>query len=115
MKISTSEGRLLSIEVRASCFGYATFQGSNQLLDYGASSPYPLHGASGRAKKRLASVLSMLPPDLIVLKRPRGRVARHPLYRSLRQEAARRSIPVVIVTLEDVRRGFSIFRAGNKG
>ena len=113
MKVQLDEARILALEVRRSCFGYATFQGS-RLLDWGATTPYPLLGAPERAKKRLVSILRMLPPGIIILKRPRTNAAHHEILRFIRQEALDRSIPVVVITLDDVRRGFSLFRAKNK-
>lgn len=114
MKVQLDDRRILAMEVRRSCFGYATFQGPKQLLDWGATTPYPLPGAPGRAKKRLLSILKMLPPDVVVLKRPRTKIAHHEILRSIRQEASGRSIPLAFITLDEVRRVFSIFRAKNK-
>jgi hypothetical protein len=64
--------------------------------------------------KRLLSTLKLLPPDVIVLKGPRTIIAHHKTLRFIRQEASVRSIPLIFVTLDDVRSEFRLFRAKNK-
>jgi hypothetical protein len=114
MKIHIDDRQILAIEVRRSCIGYATFLGPKQLLDYGATTPYPLQGAAKRAERRIVSMLRMLPPAVVVLKKPRKGLRQRKLVQFITHQASCLSIPVVLIASNEVRQPFSIFHARNK-
>lgn len=114
MAIETHSVRILAVEVRRSCFGYAVFQGPKQLLDWGATTPYPLPHALPRAEKRFRFLLRTLPPAALVVKKPYHSISRGALIQFFKRETARCSIPMFTMTRKDIRKAFGIFRARNK-
>lgn len=114
MDISTQGKIIIAIEVRRSCFGYAVFEGSACLLDWGATTPYPLAGSIRRAEKRILFLFGLLPPAAIVVRRPCMPISRGLILGLLKREAARRSLPVEILNRDDILKAFSPNRLRNK-
>ncbi len=106
--------RILALAIRTSCFGYATFLGPKQLLDWGATSSYPLQHATPRAKKRFLSILRSLPPEVILIQRSRKVSHGHEILRFIKNEAQASFIPLVFISPSRVRDAFSPFQANNK-
>jgi hypothetical protein len=104
----------LALEVRKSCLGYAVFEGPERLLDWGATTPSPLEGSLQRAEKRFVSILKLLHPEVVVVKRPHQQISRGAILRFLKKETARRSIPILVMTQDEVDQAFSHYGAGNK-
>lgn len=72
--------------------------------------PYPLNVAIERAKKRFLSLLMMVAPSAVVIKEPHYLMSRGAILRLLKRESARRSIPMLILTQDDVCQAFGIHR-----
>ena len=114
MDISIEEKTIIAIEVRRSCLGYAVFQGSACLLDWGATTSYPLAGSIQRAEKRLLFLFGLLPPALIVVRKPCKLISQGVILDLLKREAVKHSIPVAILNRDDVLKAFSLDRGINK-
>jgi hypothetical protein len=112
MTLKIDGKRILAIAVRRSCFGYAAFIGPKQLFDWGTTSPYPLQHATSRAKKRFLSILRSLPPEIIVIQRPRRGSRGQKILKFIKNEAEASFIPLVFVSPSRARATFS--RANNK-
>jgi hypothetical protein len=105
---------IIAIEDRRSCFGYAVFQGPMRLLDWGATTPYPLEGAIQRARKRFLSLLLMFTPEVVVMRKPLNHKSRDPIRRLLKRETADRSIPMGLLARDDIHQAFGTFCTKNK-
>jgi hypothetical protein len=114
MNITIDQETMMAIEIRRSCFGYAVFQGSKWLLDWGATTRYPLSGAIQRAEKRLLFLLRMLHPVLVVIRRPCQSAPRGPILSLLKRLTAEASVPIFTLTQDEVRQAFSRGGFGNK-
>jgi len=108
----------LAIDLRTRRFGYAVFEGSKQLLDYGVC----LYGASGApttARKRMMELLKLSSPSLIVIRAVRrnkafGSVGVRPILAAISREASARQIPIQFVMTTQMKKIFQRFRAQTK-
>jgi hypothetical protein len=112
MESKRHEPRLISIEVRAQQFGYAVFEGSEGLLDYGGGQLRP-GGRPGAviAAKRIGNLIQIFAPSALALKHPERTVTRrHPGIRSIvsaiRREASLRLVPHRIIRKAEIRMAF---------
>jgi len=85
-----------------------------RLLDWGATTPYPLDGAIQRAKKRFLSLLLMFTPDVVVIRKPLNSKSRDPIRRLFKQETADRSMPMSLLAQDDIHRAFGTFCTKSK-
>jgi len=116
------EIRILAFDARRSRFGYALFEGSKRLLDWGASAIAP--GSADRtaitmASKRIASLLKFGLPAAVVVKCPRRNnqkpaTSMSPIVKAILREAAARRIPVSLMSREEIQQAFRIFRGSTK-
>lgn len=106
----STKRRVLALELRKSCIGYAVFQGPKQLLDWGTTSVSPQHTANERAAKKVLLILKLLSPTIIVIKHQRG-TASGAILKRIRTEATRHFIPIVVIGRERFQQAFG---AGNK-
>lgn len=114
------EARIIAIDVRSQQFGYAVFDGPDQLLDYGGGQLRPggQRGAS-LASKRMKQLINLFVPSAIALKRPDRSVTRkHPgifvIVRALQTEASANLIPHRLILRHEIRDSFAGFAARNK-
>jgi len=114
MTIKIDDRTILALEIRRSCFGYAVFQGPKRLLDWGSTSPSPLDGAGERAKYRFLSLLNVFVPTVVVVKKARKGTPRNAILQFIKREASQRSIPLLVITQNEVHKWFCIFQARNK-
>ena len=110
--------RILAIDLRTRRFGYAVFEGSKQLLDYGLC----LYGSSGgptAARKRMAELLKLFSPSMISIRAVRrkkafGAVGVRPILAAIKREAAACEIPMQFLETTQVKKIFQRFRAHTK-
>ncbi|SRR6266702_1581455 len=114
MNIQIDTGRIVALEIRRSCIGYAVLQGPRQLLDWGTTSPSPLSNAPERARNRVLFILKLLAPAAVVVRKSRADASQSVILRIVRAEVSRRSIPIVILRQDQIRQALNIIRSGNK-
>lgn len=108
------EARILAVDARRSRFGYAVFEGPARLLNWGASAipPQLSRGAAMEAaQKRIASMLRLSCPVVIVVKRPRRTKKRsgvkpRPVLQAILRVASTFQIPVRFLHRRDVQEAF---------
>lgn len=112
--------RILAIDLRPQQFGYAVFEGPKRLLDWGVAYYRP-GGKEGAvvAGRRVAEMVRMFLPSVIVVKKVRQKIARdsygaQPILRVIRRKAAADSISLRLISRRDVREAFGIFRGNTK-
>jgi len=110
MKIEIDDKRIVGFEVRQSAIGYAVFEGSKRLLDWGATSRSPLAGAVLRSKKRFLSILRLHAPEVVVVRRPHNINDTSALIEYIKLESCRLSIPFILITPDEIKEAFAIFR-----
>ncbi|HVB35588.1 MAG TPA: hypothetical protein VNJ52_14630 [Patescibacteria group bacterium] len=120
MHQKSPDRRILAIALRSRRFGFAVFEESNRLLDWGMVF-YPLNNSAQRvaASKRVASLLTMFTPSVVVLGTARPLNGRsgsgiRPILRSIRREASARLIPIHLMKSAEVREIFRPLRAISK-
>lgn len=120
MHPKSNDRRILAISLRSRRFGFAVFEGPNRLLDWGMVF-YPLNDGAqhAAASKRVASLLTLFTPSVVVVGRARPLNVRsdsgvRPILRSIRREASSRLIPVRLMKKTEVREAFRLFRAKSK-
>lgn len=111
--IVRDDRRILALEIRRSCIGYAVFEGPKQLLDWGTTSTSPQLNANERAIRKFLLILKLLSPAMVVVRSPRSRV-HGAILKGIRTEAIRRFVPIGSVGQEQFRQAFGTFRIGNK-
>lgn len=77
MNLRVYDPRILAVDLRHRRLGYALYEGHRNLLDWGVR-VYPAIGEeeASMASKRLASLLSLYSPSVMVLKKERWELAR---------------------------------------
>jgi len=96
--MSTQISRILSVEIRAARLGYAVFESAKQLGDFGAAS----FAAPGAARRRIARLLRLYRPTLLLLhgagsRYPRDMRVRKSVARIVKDEARKASVPTALV------------------
>jgi hypothetical protein len=120
MHPESNDRRILAISLRSRRFGFAVFEGPNRLLDWGMVF-YPLNNDVQRAaaSKRVASLLTLYIPSVVVVGRARPLNVRSgsgvcPILRSIRGESSSRMIPVQFMRTAVVKGVSRQFRAKSK-
>jgi hypothetical protein len=116
------EIRILAVDARRSRFGYALFEGPTRLLDWGASEIPP--GSANRtsimmASKRVAPLLKLGHPALVVVRRPRrgkkeSATATAPIVKAFLREATERQIRVCLMSRREILQAFRVLRGSTK-
>jgi hypothetical protein len=112
MHLRIYDPRILAIDLRPRRFGYAVFEGSRMLLDWGVSGyPPEGNGESAVASKRLAALLKVSSPSAIVVKRERWDSAKtnagsRSLAEAISSESHTRSIPICLVGQDELASTF---------
>jgi hypothetical protein len=98
--MSTNQpNRVLAVEIRAARLGYAVFENPKQLCDFGAA----WYEVPGEARQRIARLLGLLHPSVLIL---RGGIMRYPrnmrnrrrIARIARDEAKKFGISIASIT-----------------
>jgi hypothetical protein len=110
--------RILAIDLRMSRFAYAIYEGPRHLLDWGGRASPPSKKRN-LAAERVAELLKLFHPAILVMRKDRSGGTCNELFlgqiaEQVRNEAAIRSVPVVILCPEDVRQAFCSFRVRTK-
>jgi hypothetical protein len=112
--------RMLAIDLRPQQFGYAIFEDDERLLDWGATYYRP-GGSVGAAMagRRVEELLRVFIPTVIVVRQVRREVTRNsfgvrPILNAIRRKASAASIPVILISRNEVREAFRVFSAKNK-
>jgi hypothetical protein len=112
--------RIMTIDLRRSRFGYAVLDGPNVLLEWG-SGEMRTHDEERRNFKntRLRSVLRVSSPAKVVVRRSqyRGNLdspLKDRLLRKLKLDASGYSIPVVMISQDEIRRAFHVPNRASK-
>jgi hypothetical protein len=114
-----SQPRILAIDLRSQLLGFAILEGPATLLDFGRTLFY----ISGRrrntmiVRKRVAALLDLFLPSVIVLKRTSGRrdltlVGNKGVFAAIKREAELRSLELILLKRRDIYYAFQ--RSGNK-
>jgi hypothetical protein len=103
---SSTPLRVLSFDVRASRFGFAMFEGSDELLDWGVKSfRNGVNAVKVPASKKLASLLSEFQPHLVVLEKSLPRETSW-LVLTIMRLARKQKVPVRLISPAEVRKRF---------
>jgi hypothetical protein len=120
MNPKSHERRILAIALRSRRFGFAVFEGPIRLLNWGMVF-YPLNNPAqhAAASKRVASLLTLFAPSIIVVGKTRkvnicDSSGIRPILRLIRHKASSREIPVHLMTRAEVRPVFHTLHAKSK-
>ena len=112
--------RILGISLRSQRLGFAIIEGSVELVHWGMI--YYEKNQDARisaASKRVAVLLERFVPSVLAIERSKTEKAHSPenlelLYRTIRREASRSSVPMFMFTRIKVREAFQDFGVGSK-
>jgi hypothetical protein len=112
--------RVIAVALRSRRFAFAIFEGPYRLLDWGTVF-YPLNNAAqhAAAKKRIVSLLTMITPSVVVIRKARllnsrkGSGAR-PILAAIKRAANSRSVPVRPMKPREISEVFQLFQATTK-
>ena len=100
--------RVIALDVRSRSFGFAVFEGPDEILDWGVRSFRS--GANAvilPPSQRLRALLDEFDPSAIVINRkPKRNASTAKMIRTMTSEADDEGIPVRFVTPEDVKKAF---------
>jgi hypothetical protein len=107
--------RILAVEIRADRLGYAVFETPKQLRDFGAC----WFESTATAKLRLARLLRLSRPNLLVLRGPSVRYrkrnrGRRRILRIVRREARKLSISIASIPEARLNSFFALFGCRDK-
>ena len=106
--------RIMAIDLRRSRFGYAVFDGPNTVLEWGSGEIWADGKKRGDFKStRLRSVLRVSSPAIVVMRRSQYRGSldsplKDRLLRQIKRDAEAYSIPVVMISQDEIRRAFHL-------
>ena len=105
MKVIAPE-RVIAIDLHPLSFGYAMFEGPDELVDWGIKSfRHGVNAVKVPLNVKLDLLLDMYGPDTVVIKEPRT-AALKKLVRAITALAERRRIPVQTISAASVRKAF---------
>lgn len=112
--------RILAIDLRPQRFGYAVFEGSKRLLDWGAANYRPGGDAGAvKARRSAAKLVSIFNPSVIVVRTARRQSALgiadvKPILGAIQRVALSQGVPVRVLARNDVRKVFRTQHAKTK-
>src|ERR1035437_1368901 len=105
MKPST-RNQVFALDLHPLCFGYAMFEGPDELVDWGIKSfRHGVNAVKVPLNVKLDLLLDMYGPDTVVIKEPRT-AALKKLVRAITALAERRRSPVQTISAASVRKAF---------
>lgn len=112
---NTTQRRIVAVGIRAARLGYAVFDQSEELVDFGAA----WFDSEETERLRIATLLRRFHPSILVLgKRGRGDTRRYDVWqkveRIVRSEAKKLSITVAWLTEQEFKLYFRNQSCGNK-
>lgn len=112
MRLRIYDRRILAIDLRPRRFGYAVFEGTRFLVDWGAHT-YPSNGdpEGAVAARRLAAMLRASTPSAVILKKERWDSAEtnavvRPMVEAIIRETSARSIPICLIDQNELTSTF---------
>ena len=112
MNLRIYDPTILAIDLRHRRFGYGVFEGHRLLIDWGERA-YRAVGEEEAtiASRRLAALLRLFSPSVIVLKKERwervqGNLRLRPLAEAVARVASEHSVPIHLVGQDDIRTTF---------
>jgi hypothetical protein len=114
MTYSNDQKRVLAIDVRSRRFGFAVFEGPNQLLDWGVKNCRPrVNVVMIPAVKKFLTLLDDFTPSAIVIRKRTTRkdARKTKMLRTIEAQAASRRIPIRFISREVVNRAFVGFES----
>ena len=104
---ATAPERVIALDLHPLSFGYAVFEGPDELLDWGIRSfRHGVNAVKVPLDVKLASLLDRYGPDVVVIKEPRVAILTAPA-RGILDLTKRRRIPVRQISVDLVRRAFA--------
>ena len=98
--------RVIALDLHPLSFGYAMFEGPDELVDWGIKSfRHGVNAVKVPLNVKLDLLLDMYGPDTVVIKEPRT-AALKKLVRAITALAERRRIPVQTISAASVRKAF---------
>lgn len=120
MEPNLGKERILAIALRSQRLGFAVIEGSVELLHWGMIHYKRNEKQRVRAAaRRIAILFARFVPSVVAIEKSAAEVALNPsgpraLYRMMRKEAARRSVPVCLLNRIKVREAFCDFGVRSK-
>lgn len=102
--------RVLALDVRASRFAFAACEGDRKLLDWGVRSfRKGVNAVTGPVNQKCGALMDYFAPSVIVVKRRDGDTneRRRAMYEAVLLEAAKRRIPVRLLSRKTVNQVFA--------
>jgi hypothetical protein len=112
--------RIMAIDLRRSRFGYAVLDGPNALLEWGSGEIWPDGKQRGDLKNaRLPSVLRVSSPATVVVRKSQYRGSlnsplKDRLLRQIKRDTDGFSIPVVMISQDQIRKAFHLPKRASK-
>lgn len=112
--------RIMAIDLRRSRFGYAVLDGPNVLLEWGSGEMWANGKKRGEFKNtRLRSALRVSSPATVVVRRSQYRgsldsLLKDRLLRQIKRDASGDSIPVAMISQDEIRRAFHLPKRASK-
>ncbi len=106
--ISSTPKKILAFDVRARKFGFAAFEGPDELLDWGVKSfRHGVNAVKVPASQKVAMLLSEFRPDVVVIEKSPYRENIW-LIGTVMRLARKRNVPVGLVSRAAVRKRFPV-------
>jgi hypothetical protein len=99
--------RVVALDLRSRKLGFAVLEGSRKLLDWGIKGCRTHRDLARVAQKRIAPVLTLFAPSVVILEAGSSRKAEEPrrevISKAIQAEVLRRSIDLVFVRKDEIR------------
>jgi MinD-like ATPase involved in chromosome partitioning or flagellar assembly len=99
--------RVVALDLRSRKLGFAVLEGSRKLLDWGIKGCRTHRDLAHVAQKRIAPVLTLFAPSVVILEAASSRKAEEPrrevISKAIQAEVLRRSIDLVFVRKDEIR------------
>jgi hypothetical protein len=99
--------RVVALDLRSRKLGFAVLEGSRKLLDWGIKGCRTHRDLAHVAQKRIAPVLTLFAPSVVILEAGSSRKAEEPrrevISKAIQAEVLRRSIGLVFVRKDEIR------------
>jgi hypothetical protein len=104
---SSTRNRVFALDLHPLSFGYAMFDGPDELIDWGIKNfRHGVNAVKVPLNVKLVSLLDQFDPDVLVIKGPRT-AALKKMARAITALAQRRRIPVQVISGASVRGAFT--------
>ena len=102
----STRNRVLALDLHPLSFGYALFEGSNELIDWGIKNfRHGVNAVKVPLNIKLGLLLDQCSPDVVVIRETRTAALKN-MAREIRALAKHRKIPVRVISVASVREAF---------